>query len=35
MDDIYNKVNNYNPKRNRKILIVFGDMIDVMTNKKS
>ena len=34
MDDIYNNVNNYNSKRNRKLLIVFGDMIDVMTNKK-
>ena len=26
---------NYNPKRNKKVLIVFGDMIaDIKTNKK-
>ena len=35
MDDVYNNVNDYNPNRNRKILIVFDDMIaDIMTNKK-
>ena len=36
--DAYNPKNNiddYNPNRNRRILIVFDDMIsDIMTNKK-
>ena len=35
MDDIYNNINDYNPKRKRKLLIVFDNMIaDIMTNKK-
>ena len=35
MDDVYNNIDNYNPKRKRKILIVFDDMIaDIMTNKR-
>ena len=35
MDDVYNNVNDYNPDKKRKILIVFDDMIDdSMTNKK-
>ena len=35
MDDIYENINDYNPHRRRKILIVFDDMIaDIMTNKK-
>ena len=35
MDDVYNNIDDYNPKRKRKILIVFDDMIaDAMTNKK-
>ena len=35
MDDIYNNIDDYKPKRKRKILIVFDDMIaDIMTNKK-
>ena len=35
MDDVYGIINDYNPKRKRKILIVFDDMIaDIMTNKK-
>ena len=35
MNDVYEKIDNYNPNRNRKILIVFDDMIaDIMTNKK-
>ena len=34
MDDVYNNIDNYNPKKKRKILIVFDDMIaDLMTNK--
>ena len=35
MDDVYEKINYYNSSRERKILIVFDDMIaDIMTNKK-
>ena len=35
MDDVYNNINDCNPHRNRKIFIVFDDMIaDIMTNKK-
>ena len=36
MDDVYDNTDDYNPKRKRKILIVFDDMIDdIMTNKKN
>ena len=35
MDDVYNNIDHYNPKRKRKILIVLDDMVaDIMTNKK-
>ena len=35
MDDVYNNINDYKPNRNRKILIVFDNMItDITTNKK-
>ena len=35
MDNVYKNVDDYNPSRKRKILIVFDDMIaDIMTNKK-
>ena len=35
MDDAYKNINDYNPNRKRKILIIFDDMIaDIMTNKK-
>ena len=35
MDDVYNNINDYNPNRKRKKLIVFHDMIaDIITNKK-
>ena len=35
MDGVYNNINDYNPKKKRKILIVFDDMIvDIMTNTK-
>ena len=35
MEDVYKSIDNYNPNRRRKILIVFDDMIaDIMTNKK-
>ena len=34
MNDVYENIDNYNPNRRRKILIVFDDMIaDIMTNK--
>ena len=34
MDDVYDNIDYYNPKRKRITLIVFDDMIaDVMTNK--
>ena len=33
IDDVYENIDNYNPKRNRKILIIFDDMIADMTNK--
>ena len=35
MNDVYENIDNYNPKKKRKILIVFDDMIaDIMINKK-
>ena len=35
MDDVYENIDDYNPNRKRKILILFDDMIaDIMTNKK-
>ena len=35
LDDGYENIHDYNPRRKRKILIVFDDMIaDIMTNKK-
>ena len=35
MDDVYDNIDDYNPKRKRKFLIVFDDMIaDIMTNKR-
>ena len=35
MGDVNNNIDDYNPNRKRKILIVFDDMIaDIMTNKK-
>ena len=34
MDDVYDNIDDYSPKKKRKILIVFDDMIaDIMTNK--
>ena len=34
MDDVFSNIDDYNPKRKRKILIVIDDMIsDIMTNK--
>ena len=34
MDDVYEDIDNYNPKRNKKVLTVFDDMIaDIMGNK--
>ena len=35
MDDIYKNIEEYNPNKKRKILIVFDDMIaDTLSNKK-
>ena len=35
MDDVFENIHDYNPSRERKVLIVFDDMIaDIMTNKK-
>ena len=35
MDDIYKSIEEYNPNKKRKILIVFDDMIaDMLNNKK-
>ena len=35
VDDVYENINDYNPSSERKILIVFDDMIaDIMTSKK-
>ena len=35
MDDVYEKIDEYNPSKKRKILIVFDDMIaDIITSKK-
>ena len=35
-DGVYENINDYNPNKKRKTLIVFDDMIaDIMTNKKS
>ena len=34
MQDVYKNIEDYNPKKNRKVLIVFDDMIaDVINNK--
>ena len=35
VNDVYENIDDYNPSRKRKVLIVFVDMIaDIMTNKK-
>ena len=35
MNNVYENIDNYNPNKSRKILVVFDDMItDIMTNKK-
>ena len=35
MDDIYKNIEEYNPNKKRKILMVFDDMIaDILSNKK-
>ena len=35
MDDVYENIDDYNPSRKRKILIVFDDIIaDIMINKR-
>ena len=35
MDDIYKNIEEYNPKKKLKILIVFDDMIADMLNNKN
>ena len=36
MDDVYENIDEYNPTRKRKVLIVFHDMIAyIMINKKN
>ena len=35
MDDVCNNIDDYNPNKDRKVLILFDDMIaDIMSNKK-
>ena len=35
MDDVYENIDDYNPSRRRKVLVVFDDMIaDIMRNKR-
>ena len=34
MEDVYENIENYNPGKKRKILIVFDDMIAYMINNK-
>ena len=34
MDNIYNNIDDYNPNRNRKILIVFDEIIADINTKK-
>ena len=35
MEDVYKNIENYNPGKKRKILVVFDDMIaDMINNKK-
>ena len=36
MHDVYKNINDYNPDKKKKILIVFDDMIaDMINNKKT
>ena len=35
MDDVYKDIDNYNPKRDKKVLVVFDNMVaDIVTNKE-
>ena len=35
MDDVYENIHDYNSSRNRKILVIFDNMIaDIMTNER-
>ena len=34
MDDVYKDIDNYNPKRDKKVLIVFGDMLQILRQIK-
>ena len=35
MDDIYKKIEEYDPNKKQKILIVFNMISDILSNKKS
>ena len=35
MQDVYKNIEDYNPRKNRKVLIVFDDMIADMINNKN
>ena len=35
MDDIYKNIEEYNPNKKRKIIIVFDDMIAYMLSRKT
>ena len=34
MDDVYKNIEEYNPNKEHKILIVFDDIADMQSNKK-
>ena len=34
MDDVYKDIDNYNPKRDKKVLIVFDDMLQILRQIK-
>ena len=34
MDDVYKDIDNYNPKRDKKVLIVFDDMLQMLQKIK-
>ena len=34
MQDVYKNIEDYNPEKKRKVLIIFDDMIADMINKK-
>ena len=34
MDDIYKNIEEYNPNKKRKVLVVFDMITDILSNKK-